>query len=554
MGVCLSGSYCKDQISAINVHRSIGFENQSSTLINSNSKINFIPKYSIQDIGYKIKINLIFFCNDNILKNSYTYKFQLFIDNSDIEEENFISLGSTESMICQNKIKYEKNFEAIYFFSKGQRIKICCLENEKNINTSLFYLGKMINGFENPKLIIEKDNDTIGELLILINRDDNTKLFKNKKCLFSVELSNKVKALEEGNFFFIINNSNEEIIYKSEEFNYNKNENQDFIYRFNFEIRKHFIFYKRKSISFNLYKNKSIKNNININEENKINENIQKENIIEECELIGTVNITNEELLNNHGVNSFKLSSGILSALFKELIIINISYKETDYTPFLEYIKFQLHLNLIVVLDNDTLKDNSEEINLIINIFFSILSLYNNEEQKIIYTKLGNNPILKKANNYKEIFNNEINSNELKDNNSKDKIIPVIELIFKGYIYSEIDKGINKYFIVLIFNNKKFIDINDNLNIIENYENSPLNIKVFNLGDQSNYIETNNINMNIYNNINGNIKYERLLFQFYNISKQINKKEKGTKYLNDIPFLVEDFFEIQKSAKFSIFD
>ena len=478
----------------------------------------------------------------------------MFIDNSDIEEENFISLGSTESMICQNKIKYEKNFEAIYFFSKGQRIKICCLENEKNINTSLFYLGKMINGFENPKLIIEKDNDTIGELLILINRDDNIKLFKNKKCLFSVELSNKVKALEEGNFFFIINNSNEEIIYKSEEFNYNKNENQDIIFRFNFEIRKHFIFYKRKSISFNLYRIKSIKNNININEENKINENIQKENIIEECELIGTVNITNEELLNNHGVNSFKLSSGILSALFKELIIINISYKETDYTPFLEYIKFQLHLNLIVVLDNDTLKDNSEEINLIINSFFSILSLYNNEEQKIIYTKLGNNPILKKENKYKEIFNNENNSDELKDNNSKDKIIPVIELIFKGYIYSEIDKGINKYFIVLIFTNKKFIDINDNLNIIENYENSPLNIKVFNLGDQSNYIETNNINMNIYNNINGNIKYERLLFQFYNISKQINKKEKGTKYLNDIPFLVEDFFEIQKSAKFSIFD
>ena len=42
-----------------------------------------------------------------------------------------------------------------------------------------------------------------------------------------------------------------------------------------------------------------------------------------------------------------------------------------------------------------------------------------------------------------------------------------------------------------------------------------------------------------------------MVFQFYNIN---NKKEKGNKYLNDIPFLIEDFFEIQKMAKFSIFD
>ena len=81
-----------------------------------------------------------------------------------------------------------------------------------------------------------------------------------------------------------------------------------------------------------------------------------------------------------------------------------------------------------------------------------------------------------------------------------------------------------------------------------------MNIKIFNLGEEKNYIETNDINMHISNNENGKETYERILFQFYNINKQINKKERGSKYLNDIPFLVEDFFEIQKSANFSIFD
>ena len=108
MGICLSpGSICKDKASAINAHRSIGIDNQP--IIKSKEK-NFFPNYNIQDIGNKIKINLVFFCNNNILKNSFTYKFQLFLDNSDLEEENFIFLGSTEAMICQNKIKFNKIF------------------------------------------------------------------------------------------------------------------------------------------------------------------------------------------------------------------------------------------------------------------------------------------------------------------------------------------------------------------------------------------------------------------------------------------------------------
>ena len=271
------------------------------------------------------------------------------------------------------------------------------------------------------------------------------------------------------------------------------------------------------------------------------------------------VNITNEELLSNQGSNSFKLRNGLIYSLFKENITINIIYKENDYTPFFEYIRFQFHLNLIVALDGNILKNNATEINIIINSFFSILSLYNNEEQKLIYTNLGKDQVIKKATNYQEFFNKENefnNENEIHSDNNN--ILPVIESIYKKYISVENDNGINKYFIIIVFTDKKFLDVNSeihyDLSFYKKYENTPMNIKIFNLGEEKNYIETNDINMHISNNENGKETYERILFQFYNINKQINKKERGSKYLNDIPFLVEDFFEIQKSANFSIFD
>ena len=582
MGICLSpGSICKDKSSAINVHRSIGIENQFT--VQANAKEKFFPKYNIQDIGYKIEITLIFFCNNNTLKNSFTYKFQLYIDNSDIEEENYIFLGSTEATICQNKIKFNKSFETNYFFTKGQRIKICCLENEKNISVSSFYLGKMINGFENPKLKIEKENNTIGELLILINKEENPKLFKNKKCFFSIELLDKSKIIDDENYFFCITNGYNEIIFKSKEFNdknnnNNNNNNNEYIdYIFNFEIRKHFIFYRNKSIRFNLYsiKNNYIKNidegndqnednndskkNNNLNENDNLNKNNNKE-----YELIGSIDISEEELLQGNGINLFKLRKGILSSLFKESILIKISYKESEYTPFLEYIRFQLHLNLMVIFNNNILKNKFTQIKNIVTNFFSILSLYDTEEKKIIFIRTDENNSIEKASNIKECleFKKDKIEENIKDKNENEesKIFPAIEIL-KKYMLLELKKGMNKYFIVLIFTDNKFSDVNDDENELNNnsliyrkYENIPLNFKIFNLGEENYFNETNDINVNIIYKNNGDIKYERKIFQYYNINNQNNKKERGNKYLNDIPFLIEDFFEIQKTSKFSIFD
>ena len=248
MGVCVHPvSICQDKSTSINVHRSIGLDGNISSKVNNQKEKNIIyPNYQLKDNGYKISISLIFFCNDDILKNSFTYKFKLFIDNSDMEEENFIDLGNTEAMICQKTIKFQKIFETTYFFSKGQRIKICCLENEKNINTSLFYLGKMLNGFENPKLTIEKDNEKIGELLILINKENNT---KNLKCLFFIELLNISKFADKTDLFFTINKNSGEILYSSEVFTSEDNNGKE-SFIFYYQVRKNLLFDKSKYALF----------------------------------------------------------------------------------------------------------------------------------------------------------------------------------------------------------------------------------------------------------------------------------------------------------------
>ena len=558
MGVCIN-AICQDKAGSINVHRSIGLLSS----VNDAYQINKItPDYTIKNIGYKIKISLIFFCSDDSLKNSFTYKFQLFIDNSDIEEENFTSLGSTEATICQSKIKFQKIFETIYYFSKGQRIKICCLENEKNINTSMFYLGKMINGFENPKLIIEKDNYKIGELLILINRENS---IKNKKSFFYIKIPNKSKLNGKEDYFFTINKNTNEVIYSSEIFNVDTQINKNSL-EFYCEFRKFIIFddtpYITMYITFNLYKIKEADKINDLEQSNKaqeIKDSDKKENKIikYENELVDTITITSQELINNNGINIFKMNHTKISIFASNSISLQINYNEKDYTSFYEFISCQLRLNLVLLAKKDVLIKYDSSIKYIINLFLSVISLYNYDEQKFIYLKNKN---IKKVNNYSDFYNDIINDEKNNINNNKE-IFPDINCLYNDYINLEKNKGNNKYFIVLIFTDEKFSDLNSekdynsyiNFNNYEEYSNSPINFKIFNFGNKHNYIEKNDININIFKN-NENIIYNRILFQFYNVNSEINDKKKYIKYLNDIPYLVEDFFEIQKSAKFSIFD
>ena len=560
MGICIYPSICQDK--TINVHRSVGLQGSHLSISEQNIKKKIVTNYQIKDIGYKIKISLIFFCNNEILKNSFTYKFKLFIDNSDMEEENFNLLGNTEASICQSKIKYNKIFETFYFFSKGQRIKICCLENEKNINTSLFYLGKMINGFESPKLIIQKDDVQIGELLIIINKENNN---KDKKCVFFVEISSKANSPENIDYFFTINKSSDEVIYSSEIFNFSNTLGNECINSFS-EIRKNFIFDKDREeyVIFKLYKIKELNKDIDMQNKNdkEIKDLEYKENKKTriENELVNTITVSINDLIENNGNNIFKINNGILSYLFDDSISMKINYSEKEYKSFFDYISCQLHLNLVLILNKAVLTKYSSTIKNIINIFALIISLYNRDEQKYIYLK---NKVINKANNYNDFYDDIINDeNGIKIVFDNKEIFPEINSFYNNYINSEMNKGINKYFIVLIFTDEKFNDLNcDNdynsklyFPDYDKYSNEPINFKIFNFGSKKNYIEKNDININIFKNFNENLKYNRILFQFYNVNDEIKDKKKLNIYLNDIPYLIEDYFEIQKSAKFSIFD
>ena len=251
------------------------------------------------------------------------------------------------------------------------------------------------------------------------------------------------------------------------------------------------------------------------------------------------------------------MNNGLLSYLFNDSISLQIYYNEKDYTSFFEYISCQLHIHLALILNKGIIKKYNYGIKNIINIFLSLISLYNNEEQKLIYLK---NKTIQKVNNYSDLYD-DLTNDETDIIDYKD-ILPEIDYLYNNYIKKEMNEGINKYFIILIFTEEKFSDLNSDklYNLKSNfpnndiYNNSPINFKIFNFGEKTNYIERNDINIKIYKNFNEDIKYNRILFQFYNVNKENNDKKQINKYLNDIPYLIEDFFEIQKMTKFSIFE
>jgi len=317
-------------------------------------------------------------------------------------------------------------------------------------------------------------------------------------------------------------------------------------------------------VIFKLYKIKELNKDIDMQNKNdkEIKDLEYKENKKTriENELVNTITVSINDLIENNGNNIFKINNGILSYLFDDSISMKINYSEKEYKSFFDYISCQLHLNLVLILNKAVLTKYSSTIKNIINIFSLIISLYNRDEQKYIYLK---NKVINKANNYNDFYEDITNDeNGIKIVIDNKEIFPQINSFYNNYINSEMNKGINKYFIVLIFTDEKFNDLNcDNdynsklyFPDYDKYSNEPINFKIFNFGSKKNYIEKNDININIFKNFNENLKYNRILFQFYNVNDEIKDKKKLNIYLNDIPYLIEDYFEIQKSAKFSIFD
>ena len=178
--------------------------------------------------------------------------------------------------------------------------------------------------------------------------------------------------------------------------------------------------------------------------------------------------------------------------LLNESISFQIHYEEKEYISFYEYIRCQLHINLVLILNKDVLKKYSSGIKDIINSFLQIISLYNHDEYKLIYL---NKKKINKVNDYIDLYKDIINdeSNDIKNNN---EIIPEINYLNNNYLNIEKNKGVNKYFIILIFTEEKFSDLNSDKNYnsniyfpnYEEYSNSPVSFKIFNFGNKNNLL------------------------------------------------------------------
>ena len=123
--------------------------------------------------------------------------------------------------------------------------------------------------------------------------------------------------------------------------------------------------------------------------------------------------------------------------LLNESISFQIHYEEKEYISFYEYIRCQLHINLVLILNKDVLKKYSSGIKDIINSFLQIISLYNHDEYKLIYL---NKKKINKVNDYIDLYKDIINdeSNDIKNNN---EIVPEINYLNNNYLNIEKNKG-----------------------------------------------------------------------------------------------------------------
>ena len=561
MGVCSSVSnICSKDIiinevliNSVNV-----IQNDGHLHINKNkNNIYSLQKLINYDTGVEMCLTLSLRSNniDSKMAGS-TYKFQLFVDNSDSREEKFLDLGCTEELLISKDMTFGKKFYLKYYFTKPQIIKVTAYENSREIKTSSFYFGKMLNIFDVTRLTIQSNaKETRNELLIKINKKEdineqnliNYVISKHsKKSDKKCEILCKISSInvEPGYYFFTVTNAKSEKLYISETFGYKIPEEKhgkkgatslNFIstkmpddfsgeFSFCFSTRKQYLFvdYEREA-SINFYDS-------------------QKQ------ELVCCACLNWEKLLENEGVNEVKLKTGLFTDIFKDKLTVQMTYKEKDYVPFIEYIYYQLHLGLCCIFDDClSYSEDYENIKNILTSFYETVSLYDNEMQnlKYYYMKDDNEKIKIKTGDNIENVLTELPTYK-KIDRSPSKIFPVLSQYIKEFIQKDSKEGINKFHVVIIFTNTVFADVNLIEEKYETVKDWAFAVKIFNLGDDFMEYKFNANSKNAS-------EFHRKIFDVCNIGKSNVSRQKACALLSDVPLLVEDYYEMQKETKFTIF-
>ena len=482
--------------------------------INSNPNKNFYDKISL----YLTYNNTL---ND---ENSF-FKFKVYFKIPNKKEE-YILEGITEDKKGKDKIFFEKYFDIDFIFENEQIIKIICIQNNIEIQTCILSVGRLIGCKANSVKIPVKNNiGIIGELII-----DGNKISKNNNNKLSTLEIIVNKFFESTiNYFFILSNYRDEILYKS----------KDFCFDNNVKVFKNKVLFKSKQL-FDNDKNKKI--NINLFKRFIGNKSLDKK-IQNNMEIKGGNFFTINNILNNQNIILFDTNK-------KKFGEILIKYSEENYNSLLEYIKFELQINTIFSFDyplNDNLEykeKNYEVIEEVIKTFSKILILYDFEQIFSMYTienddKINTEKVLS-FNGILHFFRNKIKNKENKiEKKVKSKISNLLNLILETKIQKEMEKGINKYYIQIIILNDLNSDIEETKNILNVYSDFPVSF-IFIL---------NSINEEEINNFFSIYEFtytKRKIIQILNL----NNIEKITYIIREIGNQIENYYECQKKSDF----
>jgi hypothetical protein len=329
-------------------------------------------------------------------------------------------------------------------------------------------------------------------------------------------------------FFYVISNYKDEILYKSNDFNF-ENDNKQFKSKIIIKSKNLCDNDKSKKININFYQRKNGNNS-----DNKLMNDIEMKN--------GTY-FTINNIINNKKID-------IIEKNINKIGELKINYSEENYDSLLEYIKFELQINTIFSFDypiknqNENKDNNNEIIEQILKQFSKILILYDFEQIFSIYTIENDNSInterVQSLNGILHFFRNKIKNKEIiNEKIEKTKIGDLLNLILEKKIQIEMEKGINKYYIQIIILNELNSDIEETQKIFDIYSDFPVSFILI-----------------------LNSKNEDEIYQFFKIYEFTETKRKIIQILNinnigkinsiirEIGNQIENYYEKQKSSDF----
>lgn len=529
------------------------------------TKLNLNNK-NINDILWDT-IQLLITFNNKSGNASSIFKFKFEISND--SSASYKELGETDSLSGNGLIKFTKMILVKYSFQEEQIIKVSAYQDEVVISSVKFTIGSLIGTKTNTLFIPlkNKNNETIGDIGIDGNHTNKVKVMTTfdieLTITFPINLSQQDNNKQQKDYFFfyVISNcldgNNWRHIYKSNEFTLTEKKNT-FKNTFHISSDRLCLCDNTKSIKIEIYELKEQSNEI----QHSLTDSVFSE-IIHISQLESSKDGLTVTLKPNPTITMTSQ--------------IKIKYSQREMFSFLDYIKSGMQINLITGIDftSKNLPYNNESslhyISNTPNVYEKAITSFGNllcyydydhlfpiygiggkkdESQEISYcfplsSDIKVNGVKSLINSYKESIKKIIPGDTLRLSDMLNESLANIK--------SEIDEGINKYYIILLLINEQCSDLKEMKDVLVKASEYPISIFIVGLGNE-NYEEIEIVNKEDYLIINTNgdkIKRDNVMFIPIEKTKG-NINEIVQEMLNEVPRQVEEYYEMEKNIKFSL--